>query len=73
MPRATILVVTDHPGEWALVEAWIGRWRERMAVCPDEPVGCLCCVAWWDVDAPQEALDELPPSLVASRERTAGG
>jgi hypothetical protein len=65
MPRATIVVVTDRPGEWELVEAWINRWRDQMAVCPEEPAGCWCCVAIWDVDAPKEALSELPQHLFA--------
>jgi hypothetical protein len=73
MPRATVLVLTDRPGEWELAEAWVQRWRERMVICPDEPDGCLCCVAWWDVEAPQEALDELPSSFLASSEWAAGG
>ena len=67
MPRATVLVVTDREDDWQLVSAWIDQWRERMNQCPEEPAGCLCCVAWWDVDAPQAALDKLPPRpLVAS-------
>jgi hypothetical protein len=73
MPRATVLVLTDHEGEWELVEAWVDRWRNRMAVCPDEPSGCLCCVAYWDVDAPQEALNELPKQLLAGSDWATGG
>jgi len=72
MPRATVLVLTDREGDWELVGAWVDRWRDRMEVCPEEPGGCYCCVAWWDVDAPQEALDELPSSLFASSEWTDG-
>jgi len=66
MARATILVLTDHQDEWRAATEWIDRWRTRMAVCPDGPDGCLCCVASWDVDAPQEALDELPAALFLS-------
>jgi hypothetical protein len=68
MPRATVLVITDHEEDWQLADEWIGRWRDRMAVCPEQPEGCLCCVAWWDVDAPQEALSELPKHLFAASE-----
>lgn len=73
MPRATVLAVVDRPGEWELAEAWVERWRGRMAVCPDEPGGCLCCLAWWDVDATQEALDELAPRLLVGSDWAAGG
>ena len=65
MTRATILALMDKEGEFELAESWIERWRDRMTVCPDEPSGCLCCVATWDVDAPQEALDELPKDMLA--------
>jgi hypothetical protein len=44
-----------------------------MAVCPYDPSGCLCCVAYWDVDAPQEALDELPKELLAGSDWASGG
>ncbi|QEL15730.1 hypothetical protein PX52LOC_02665 [Limnoglobus roseus] len=73
MPRATVLVIVDRPGEWEVAEGWVERWRDRMAVCPEEPGGCLCCVAWWDVDAPQEALNELPTSLLSRSEWVING
>jgi hypothetical protein len=73
MPRATVLVITDEEDDWRLANEWVDRWRDRMAVCPEGPGGCLCCVAWWDVDAPQEALDELPPRLLAGSEWSRGG
>jgi hypothetical protein len=72
MPRATVFVITDHKGDWDLACEWVERWRPRMQVCPEEPGGCLCCVAWWDVDAPTEALDELPRSLLLSSDWAKG-
>lgn len=72
MPRATIIALTDRSGEWELVEAWIERWRDRMTVCPEEPGGCWCCVATWDVDAPAEALKELPQHMFAGSEWVSG-
>jgi hypothetical protein len=72
MPRVTIFVITEREQDWQLANAWLDRWRNRMAVCPDEPEGCLCCVAWWDVDAPQEALDELPPRLLQTSDWSKG-
>lgn len=73
MPRATVLASMDIAGEWELASEWIERWRDRMEVCPEEPGGCLCCVAWWDVDAPQEALSELPAALLAGSDWVAEG
>ncbi len=73
MARATVLVITDEERDWDLASRWMEKWRHRMAVCPEEPGGCLCCVAWWDVDAPQEAIDELPLRLLASSEWVTDG
>jgi hypothetical protein len=65
MTRATVVAFIDHEGEFELAESWVTRWRTRMSVCPDEPGGCLCCVASWDVDAPDQALAELPKEMLA--------
>jgi hypothetical protein len=73
MTRATILAMVDNEGEYELAGAWIERWRDRMSVCPDEPGGCLCCVASWDVDAPDEALAELPQSMLAGSDWVTNG
>ncbi|TNJ35787.1 hypothetical protein [Arenimonas terrae] len=74
MPRVIIHISLDGGDEsralskfnqdWALVEDWIERWRERMDVCPDHPEGCFCCHAYWEVDAPTEALEELPGHML---------
>jgi len=36
-----------------------------MATCPENFEGCGCCVVYWEVDAPQGALEELPSHLLA--------
>ena len=73
MTRATVLALIDKKGEFELAENWLEKWRDRMAVCPDEPDGCLCCVAMWDVDAPQKALDELPQHMLAGSSWVSNG
>jgi hypothetical protein len=73
MSRATVLVLTERDKDWELASEWVERWRDRMALCPEEPGGCLCCLAWWDVDATQEALDELPRAFLAGSEWANGG
>lgn len=75
MPRAVISVLLgkgDDAGavatfntEWELVEQWLERWRDNMATCPENFEGCGCCFVYWEVDAPQGALDELPSHLSA--------
>jgi len=50
--------------EWQLVEDWMERWRDRGSLFPDNPQGCLCCHAYWEVEASQTALDELPARML---------
>ena len=70
MSRMTIFVTENNDTEkfnleWQLVDDWIARWKDKMAVCSDQFDGCGCCFVSWDVDAPQEALNELPPHLLS--------
>jgi hypothetical protein len=60
----TIIVETDAPDEVTAVEAWFTRWDGRLGSV-SENKGCGCCVDIWDVDAPREAVDELPPHVVS--------
>ena len=47
------------------MDAWFARWNERLIyVSPD--LGCGCCVHMFNVEGPREAMDELPPVLLAS-------
>jgi hypothetical protein len=60
--RATIVVCVDEPGESAAVDAWFARWGDRLEH-RSEDRGCGCCVHMWDVDAPAEAVAELPAQV----------
>ncbi len=64
MAKAQIIVAVDQPDEVQAVAAWFERWRPRLAAV-SENTGCGCCVDIWDVDAPAEALAELPEAVVA--------
>ena len=66
MLRATICVDVGVP-EQAAVDAWLERWRSRLPFVSDNE-GCGCCVDIYRVEAPQQALDELPPVVFASSE-----
>jgi hypothetical protein len=66
MPRATICVDVGVP-EQDIVHAWLAKWSSRVAFV-SENEGCGCCVDLYRVDAPQEALDELPPIVFAASE-----
>ena len=74
MPQAVIHISLGPGGdaaamesfnrEWKLVEDWIARWRAQEGMFPDNPQGCLCCHAYWEVETSQKALDELPAHLI---------
>jgi hypothetical protein len=66
MSKATICVDVGTP-EQAAVDAWLERWRSRLPFV-SENEGCGCCVDLYRVEAPQEALDELPASVSAASE-----
>jgi len=62
--RATILVDAAQVKELRLVRDRLARWTDRLAYRSDDE-GCDCCVHSWDVDAPPEALAELPSTVKA--------
>lgn len=72
MPRATIIVAVDELKEVEAMESWFARWSKRLAH-KSENHGCGCCVDIWEVDAPAEAIAELPPECYAGDEWTNGG
>jgi hypothetical protein len=65
MATATLVVTVDDEREVQAVNAWFQRWGTRIR-CSDN-TGCGCCVDIWDVEAPAQALDELPPLMVSAR------
>lgn len=77
MPRAVISAllgkgddvgaVATFNAEWELVEQRLDRWRDNMATCPENFEGCGCCFVYWEVDAPQCALEELPSHLLTGK------
>ena len=62
--RATVSVTIDNEREVMAVNAWFQRWGPRIQ-CADNQ-GCGCCVDIWRVEAPPEALSELPREMVSS-------
>ena len=58
--RATIVVEADRPDEVAAIDAWFARWQARLTHCSDN-LDCGCWVDIWEVQGPQQAIDELPP------------
>jgi len=61
VPRATVCVDVGTP-EQAAVDDWLERWRPRLPFAAENE-GRGCCVDLYRVDAPREALDELPPAV----------
>lgn len=60
--RATLVVAVDIPDEVAAARAWFARWERRLAY-RSETMGCRCCIEMWDVEAPAEAVAEIPAGL----------
>ena len=65
MATATVIVTIDNEREVAAVSAWLRRWGPRIRCADNE--GCGCCVDIWNVEAPVEALLELPREMVSPR------
>jgi len=62
--RAT-LCIESNPENVAAIDAWFSRWGEKLTYkSPNQ--GCGCCVHIWDVEAPSEAIDELPKRVLSS-------
>ena len=69
MPEFTICAVSDNPGERALLEAWILRWRETLESL-SENQGCGCCVDIYQVQGSEQAMNEVPAEMLAARSTT---
>ena len=63
MAKATVSVTIDNERDSRAVNAWFRRGGTRIQ-CSDNQ-GCGCCVDIWRVEAPAEALAELPTGMVA--------
>ncbi len=61
MKRATLCAEADTP-ERELLSNWLIKWEQRLSACSPNQ-GCGCCIDLYDVEAPEEALQELPHSL----------
>ena len=61
--RITITVDTDEPEDNRRVDAWFARWSERLAYVSGN-LGCGCHYHMWNVDAPAEAVAELPEAVI---------
>lgn len=61
--KATLSVTIDNERDVLAVTAWLNRWGNKLKL--SDKRGCGCCVDIWDVQAPQQALSELPSEMVA--------
>jgi len=61
--RITIIANTDRPGEREAVHDWLAKRTTRLTyLSPNE--GCGCCVDIFRVEAPIEAIGELPTEVI---------
>ena len=62
MSRATVIIAVDSPDEEDSYVAWLEKWKEKLPYV-SENYGCGCCVLMFDIEAPDEALAELPAAI----------
>ncbi|MDO5625964.1 MAG: hypothetical protein Q4G71_14905, partial [Pseudomonadota bacterium] len=62
LAHARVGVTIDNEREVRALNAWFQRWGPRIRRMDDQ--GCGCCLDAWDVQAPPEALSELPRGMV---------
>ena len=62
--RATLIATTEM-GERKLLDQWMNKWKKKLPYC-SENAGCGCCVDLYEVEAPKEALQELPSHFIES-------
>ena len=62
LARARVAVTLDNVAEVRALNGWLQRWGPRIRRLDD--LGCGCCLDAWDVQAPAEALAELPRGLL---------
>ena len=62
MTKSTLVVEVDCAEDVAALEAWFQRWDGKLAHVSDNQ-GCGCCVDIFEVEAPAEAIAELPPNI----------
>jgi hypothetical protein len=65
--RARIFYDTNSPGLCGAVEAWMKKWRPVIKVY-SEQLGCGCHHDLHEIDAPAEALAELPEEVLMKGE-----
>ena len=62
LAQARVAITLDNEREVRALNAWFQRWGPRIRRLDD--LGCGCCLDAWDVQAPPEALAELPRGML---------
>jgi hypothetical protein len=65
MMKVTLCVDVHDPEDVAALERWRQAWGARVQFS-EQNQGCGCCVDIWDVEAPEEAVAELPETLLST-------
>lgn len=60
-PKYKISTDANTPEEEWMSE-WIEKWRNQFAYFNNS--GCGCCVNFYEFDAPEDAISEIPPELL---------
>jgi|GEM_PF-4163979 len=63
--KVTICVDVNDADDVAAMERWRQTWGPQVQLSAENQ-GCGCCVDIWEVEAPEEAIQELPQSVLCS-------
>ena len=61
--RITIIADVNRHDERKAVREWLAKWTPRL-IYLSENKGCGCCVDIFEVEAPDEAIGELPTQVI---------
>jgi hypothetical protein len=63
MKRATLCTEAHSPAHQVVAD-WLSKWQGKLGYCSANK-GCACCLDVYHVEAPDDALAELPRHVFA--------
>lgn len=56
----------NHKQQLKFVENWFNKWEGKLTHIKD--TGCGCCVSMWDLEGPEDAINEIPNNIKSMSE-----
>jgi len=67
--RVTIFFDNMDSYKASVFESWLKKWKDKITIL-SEQFGCGCHHDLYEVEGPEEALAEIPPSLLAKENQS---